>query len=67
MLTMMIYKQEQLDPLVGAPGLLAYANQNGDTALHRCAALGHADCVDWLLERAKVTDESVNFHDIMGQ
>ena len=23
--------------------------------------------VDWLLERAKVTDESVNFHDIMGQ
>jgi trigger factor len=23
--------------------------------------------VDWLLERAKVTDESVSFHDIMGQ
>jgi hypothetical protein len=29
--------------LVGAPGLLAHTNENGDTALHRCAALGHVD------------------------
>ena len=45
-----IFQQEQREPLVGAPGLLAHTNENGDTALHRCAALGHVDCVDWLLE-----------------
>ena len=46
----MIWEQEQLDPLVGAPLLLAHANDDGDTALHRCAALGHVDCMEWLLE-----------------
>ena len=47
----MIWDQEQLDPLVSGPPLLTHSNEDGDTALHRCAALGHQDCVEWLLER----------------
>lgn len=46
-----IWKQEELEPLVGTSELLAHANENGDTALHRCASLGHVDCVNWLLEQ----------------
>ena len=51
----MIWEQEQQDPGPEAGRLLDHPNEDGDTALHRCAALGHVECVEWLLERGAST------------
>eukprot|EP01048_Picozoa_sp_COSAG05_P023351 COSAG05_NODE_5019_length_1288_cov_2.317073_1_plen_276_part_00 len=46
-----LYLQEKAEPLLAElGGLMDCSDEEGNTALHRAAALGHAESVEWLLQ-----------------